>query len=81
MRELAVRCKNRILLVVLQAEQDAALVGGLAHHQVRGFALAIVFVRLTIVHAEFRTLIIRLGNDVDDATNRIGTVHCRSAIV
>ena len=81
LRHIAVGGRDGILLVVLQAEHDAALVGGLTEDGVNGFARAVVFIGLAVVDAEFRTLIVGARDDVDHARDRVGTVHGRSAIV
>ncbi len=80
-RNLSIRRGDRILLVVLHAEQDVALVAGLTEQHVDRAAFAVVLVGLAVVGTEFGTLIIRARDDVDHARDCVGTVHSRSAIV
>ena len=80
-RYVAVSSGDRILLVVLDAEYDAALIGRLTEHGMNRLALTVVFVGFAVVDTNFRALIVGARDDVDHTGDRVGTVHGGGAVV
>src|SRR5450759_4501775 len=73
-RELAVAGEDAVGLVVVDARNDAALVGALAEHEPVALLHRVIRVRDAVVRGKLGTLVILAGDDVDDAADRIRTV-------
>ncbi len=72
--------QNLLGPVVVDAGHDRALVGALAEREFIALAFAIILVGDTVVRRELGALVIAAQDEVDDARDRVGTVHRRGTV-